>query len=628
MLTSQIKSQFAVWSAFASCVIIGFVRPAAAQLSGTIQASGLPAANARVTLFDDSLATFREIRSSASGTYQFSPAPAGVYHLGVAQPGKAYAQVDVTLGTVSVQQDVSLVAETNPGQWNIIGNTLGETFDASDIGIILTDGRIMYCHDTLTPVIFNPTNGQSVQGSSSGLAQGCMNITLLPDGRPIFVGGQPGSDPGQFTNAVRYVKAYNPSANSWQRLTDLQAPTGRWYPGMVRFADGSMMVMGGGTCCQAVRTATCERLNLTTLTWSFTGSMLNPSEYTPTALLYTGEVLATWWPPQLYNPVSGTWRATGNFNQTDRGWPNHSDHSLVILSDGRALAIGIRRTGTGPATMGEIYNPATGTWSLTTNPTLPRYQSEVVQLPDGKVLAAAGEAPGDPSPIPNVLGVVKWSDLFDSSTNTWRRVADMNQFREYHAVTLLVADGRVLTTGGTIIQFSNPANSADVEAFSPPYLFRGVRPQITSVTSTRLPRGGAVSLGIFPATRLTSMVLIGTGATTHWVDAGVQRRLVLPVTQSGSVATASLPLDPNVLPAGQYFLFGMVDDIPSIGRIVQVLPRCWADFNGTGGISVQDIFDFLAAWFAGDAATDINAVDGITVQDIFDFLGAWFAGCP
>ncbi len=54
---------------------------------------------------------------------------------------------------------------------------------------------------------------------------------------------------------------------------------------------------------------------------------------------------------------------------------------------------------------------------------------------------------------------------------------------------------------------------------------------------------------------------------------------------------------------------------------------CPADFNGTGGLTVQDIFDFLNAWFSGNPTADFNHVGGITVQDIFDFLNAWFAGC-
>ncbi len=54
---------------------------------------------------------------------------------------------------------------------------------------------------------------------------------------------------------------------------------------------------------------------------------------------------------------------------------------------------------------------------------------------------------------------------------------------------------------------------------------------------------------------------------------------------------------------------------------------CPADFNGVNGVTVQDIFDFLTAWLAGNSSADFNSVNGVTVQDIFDFLTAWLAGC-
>jgi hypothetical protein len=57
------------------------------------------------------------------------------------------------------------------------------------------------------------------------------------------------------------------------------------------------------------------------------------------------------------------------------------------------------------------------------------------------------------------------------------------------------------------------------------------------------------------------------------------------------------------------------------------VPGCAADFNGDGTLSVQDIFDFLSAWFAGTPSADFNGAGGLSVQDIFDFLSAWFAGC-
>lgn len=56
-------------------------------------------------------------------------------------------------------------------------------------------------------------------------------------------------------------------------------------------------------------------------------------------------------------------------------------------------------------------------------------------------------------------------------------------------------------------------------------------------------------------------------------------------------------------------------------------PCCKSDFNQSGSISVQDLFDFLAAYFGGLPTADYNGVGGNSVQDIFDFLGGFFGGC-
>jgi hypothetical protein len=58
------------------------------------------------------------------------------------------------------------------------------------------------------------------------------------------------------------------------------------------------------------------------------------------------------------------------------------------------------------------------------------------------------------------------------------------------------------------------------------------------------------------------------------------------------------------------------------------LPGCPADFNDDGTASVQDIFDFLAAYFGNVLRADINGTGDLSVQDIFDFLERYFTGCP
>jgi hypothetical protein len=62
---------------------------------------------------------------------------------------------------------------------------------------------------------------------------------------------------------------------------------------------------------------------------------------------------------------------------------------------------------------------------------------------------------------------------------------------------------------------------------------------------------------------------------------------------------------------------------------------CRANYNGVDGVTVQDIFDFLADWNTavnGGMPTignpDFNGDLMVTVQDIFDFLATWNAGCP
>ncbi len=69
------------------------------------------------------------------------------------------------------------------------------------------------------------------------------------------------------------------------------------------------------------------------------------------------------------------------------------------------------------------------------------------------------------------------------------------------------------------------------------------------------------------------------------------------------------------------------DGFSYVPQPAAVHTSCRADFNCSGSVSVGDIFDFLAAWFAGNPAADFNGLSGVSIQDIFDFLGAWFVGC-
>ncbi len=108
---------------------------------------------------------------------------------------------------------------------------------------------------------------------------------------------------------------------------------------------------------------------------------------------------------------------------------------------------------------------------------------------------------------------------------------------------------------------------------------------------------------------------------------------------SKAYQSVSGPIGPSIVghtAAGQWTLSAGDDRTGgSLGQVTnwslnlygQCAVACAADFNGVNGVTVQDIFDFLTAWLAGNSSADFNHVNGVTVQDIFDFLTAWLAGC-
>ena len=534
------------------------------RIDGVVETpSGTAIPGARVTLVVG--ATFiDEVRSDDAGRFTFPGLAEGSFLVGASALRRAFVEESVSLeGDTTVT--LVLGPETNPGRWSVIGDTEPERPAGTPSATLMPDGNILFCHDTQDAVIFDPVTGAKSMAAMSPSSQGCHMATTLSDGQLIFVGGQAREEPGAFTEAVRTVKLYDPADDSWQVLEDMNEE--RWYPSLIRLPDERLMACGGGQRPDARRTATCELFDPDTRRWRRTGSLSQPTEYSPSALLLTGDVLTTWSPPQLYDIATGAWRATGSFVQTDRGFPDHSDHSLVVTEDGSAIAIGYE--GDAGSAMVEIYDPGAGTWSLGASPDVIRSQAEIVMLPDGRVLAAGGTLEQGSAPT-NAFGEVATTDLYDPSEDGWRSMAPMAMAREYHAMTLLVPDGRVVTTSGTGDQACCPAPEASVEAFEPPYLFRGLRPTLTTPPPSALRRGESLSLRFSNTRAPTSVVLIGTGAVTHWMDGGVPRIIRLAPTVDGDSATIELPNDPVAAPVGHYILYLMVDDIPSEGAIVHL----------------------------------------------------------
>lgn len=521
-------------------------------------------AGARVTLA--SASAFFETRTDAAGVYTVLGVTAGDYQLGASARGREYLESPTTITTGCAAKDFALGPETNPGSWVTLGDPT-EKLGGTNSGVLLPDGRLMYCHDTKDPVIWDPVTNEKSFPPQSPKLQGCHAVTLQPDGRLIYVGG---ADVPIYGPGTKQVKTFDPVTSTWEVHPDLIDY--RWYPTMIPLPDGQLLTVGGGGLNNPVRVKTSELMDPATMTWSPAGDIAIGNEVSPIVLLYSGKALMTHRPPQLFDPATKQWSVAADFVQGNRmANGDHADHELVLLPDGKVVAIGYISFNPGnPGNMVEVYDPDADQWALGASSTPVRSRASTLQLPDKRILVMGGfkEDAADPTPT-NEWGQVALTDLYDPGLDAWRRLAGMSIKREYHAMPILVPDGRVFIVGGEGQPGNEPAQSI-VEAFSPPYLARGPRPEILELDTTTLARGGTVSFKIAKTSAPTSVVLMGTVATTHFMDSGNGRYLELAFTQNGDEITASIPSDPARSVFGYYLLLVMVDDIPSMGVVVRI----------------------------------------------------------
>ena len=554
--------------------VLCFSNAFAQQIYGTVRdGAGMPIVNARVTLFSEDTTFFSETRSNTSGYFTYYiPVPTGKYNIGVTSAGKEYKQVTVIVDKTNFTSfDFQLANDTKKGSWEVL-NKAGEKLGGTNSATLLPDGRILFCHDTQDPILFDPVKNTIRKAANSQSIQGCAAVGLLQDGRVIFAGGAATEVYGPGT---RQVKTYNPAKDEWKVETSINDY--RWYPTMIQFPDGDLLAIGGGGLGNPIRVKTCEIMDHKTMIWSYTDTVTIGNEVSPIALLKTGDVLMTHRPPQLFNTVTKKWKLAADFVQGPRNPDGqHPDHEIILLPNGKVVAIGYdsRYYPTKPADNVEIYDPVLNSWKLGANMLPVRYWCKSTLLPDKKILVTGGfkVTPSDTSYV-NEWGAMRLTDIYDPTNDSWQRMSGLNFAREYHSTPLLVPDGRVVVTGGEGKPGEEPKDTSVIEAFSPPYLFKGIRPEMKDLTQTDFPRGTEIVFRIAKTSAPTSIILKGTEAVTHFMNTGIARFLELPFTQNGDTIHAKLPSDNVELPIGFYIVFAMTDDIPSVGKIVHISPE-------------------------------------------------------
>jgi len=136
---------------------------------------------------------------------------------------------------------------------------------------------------------------------------------------------------------------------------------------------------------------------------------------------------------ELYDPVAATFSATGSLN-TARSAP------ATLLNNGQVLVAGGGTIGTGtPFDSAEIYDPTGGTFSFTGSLITARSGNSSTLLQNGKVLIAGGAG---------VDNAVLSGELYDPSAGTFSDTGSLNFGRSGSAT--LLTNGQVLLVGGGV----------------------------------------------------------------------------------------------------------------------------------------------------------------------------------
>jgi hypothetical protein len=451
------------------------------------------------------------------------------------------------------------------GQWSAVANWPTRAVHAT----LLPDGRVFfvsYYAESLHPNIWDPVSNTFTATASSSYALFCAGHTTLADGR-VFIAG------GHIADYVGYSHAviFNPATNGFTSLPDMNA--GRWYPTTTTLPNGDVLVVSGDINANTNVDTLPQVFQFATHTWrNLTTAQLSMPLYPNMLVAPNGKVFDAGPSRQsryLNTAGTGAWSnvAVMNFTRSRDYGP------AVLYAPGKVAMIG----GSDPPTAtSEIIdlNAATPVWKFSGSMHFPRRQHNAVILPDGKVFIVGGSSAGgfDTSTSP-----VLPTEMWDPATGQFTVMASIAVYRGYHSTALLLADGRVLSSGGNV-------GGPNAQLFSPPYLFAGARPSIASAPVTA-GYGQTVFIGTPNATSITKVTLLREASVTH-TNSMSQSFQSLSFTTTSTGLNVTMPANANIAPPGYYMLFILNGSgVPSVGSIIQMSSSAATVGTVTGNVT-------------------------------------------
>lgn len=285
--------------------------------------------------------------------------------------------------------------------------------------------------------IYDPRNSTFVAASNMSTARSCHTATLLLNGNVLIAGGSSGPD-----DHLSSAEIYDPTKGIFHPTGSMTGP--RCGATAVLLKNGSVLLAGGDGARENERLSSAELYNPATGHFAATGSMHVPRNMHAAVLLQDGRVLvvggssAGSYPnshieasAEIYDPATGSFTMTGSMNS-----PRHK-LAAVVLTDGKVLVVGgsDNRDWGGEYASAELYDPVSGRFGTDGDMNFRRFKlmHSAVRLPDGRVLIAGGaERP----------------EIYTPATKAFQPVKGTVGEGRYFSTATLLNDGRVLITGG------------------------------------------------------------------------------------------------------------------------------------------------------------------------------------
>jgi hypothetical protein len=423
----------------------------------------------------------------------------------------------------------------------------------------------------------------------------CAAQSMTPDGRLIVVGGHKygtGID-----NGIRNTTLFYPGSSRWAKGPDLRDP--RWYATTIELGNGRILTFSGlstaGNYVSSIDSYNPSTNRLNRLPVSADQSM---ALYPRIFLLPNGKLIRVGPDVQtkLFDPKTATWSSLPNIDG-----PFRSGEMAVLLPGlEKILVAGGDSPGLSSARIIDTSQPSP-TWQPTASMAFGRRWGNAVMLADGTVLAVGGGAEA------TYVGPVFASELFDPVSETWTTMASQTASRMYHSTAILLPDGRVLSAGQTDGSLQTTA-----EIYSPPYLFHGARPTISSVPHS-VEYGAGFQISTPDAADVSRVALVRPGSVTHSM-AFDQRYVDLQYTKGGGVLNATAPANGNVTPPGWYMLFILNSaGVPSVASWVHVAGKT---LDVPVAVGSDDAEENVATGATSTTSTDLQMTTAGTARQL------------